>query len=102
MDGISLIAAERKRQIEQEGWTLEHDTGYTHGELAGAGSAYAMSAAAALASGITTPIKAPPPFFRFGVDFWKPTTPLRDLVKAGALIAAEIDRLLRAEAKAVE
>jgi hypothetical protein len=29
-------------------------------------------------------------------DWWKPTNPRRDLVKAGALIAAEIERLDRA------
>lgn len=39
-----------------------------------------------------------PPSWDF--DHYKPTTPRRDLVKAGALILAEIERLDRAQAKA--
>lgn len=30
--GIELIAAERKRQTEQEGWTPEHDEQHEFGE----------------------------------------------------------------------
>lgn len=33
MTGIELIAKERQRQIEQEGWTAEHDSQHTAGEL---------------------------------------------------------------------
>lgn len=32
--GIDLIAAERQRQIEEEGWTPDHDDQHTNGELA--------------------------------------------------------------------
>lgn len=40
--GVDLIAAERKRQIEKEGWTLQHDRDeHTGGELALAACCYA-------------------------------------------------------------
>src|SRR5665213_827262 len=42
--GASLIAHERKRQIETEGWTPEHDDAHTLGELAAAGACYALLA----------------------------------------------------------
>lgn len=33
-DGVSLIAAERARQISREGWTPEHDDEHRNGEMA--------------------------------------------------------------------
>jgi hypothetical protein len=42
MTEIELIAAERKRQIEEEGWTAEHDEQWKKGELAKAAMCYAM------------------------------------------------------------
>jgi hypothetical protein len=46
-DGVMLIAAERRRQVTDEGWTPEHDR--DHGaELAVAGSQYALAAWAEL------------------------------------------------------
>lgn len=36
--GIEIIAEERKRQIEVEGWTSENDDLYTEGQLAIAGA----------------------------------------------------------------
>lgn len=44
MNGAELIAAERRRQIEQEGWTPEHDDQHSGGELATAGAVYATPA----------------------------------------------------------
>lgn len=40
MSGIELIAAERDRQINVEGWTADHDGQHTEGELALAAIAY--------------------------------------------------------------
>jgi len=34
LDGVALIAAERRRQIEAEGWTPEHDDEHTRGQIA--------------------------------------------------------------------
>lgn len=84
------VIAERQRQIKVEGWTLEHDDVYTNNELPRAAACYALTA-----SGWSTPSA-----IQLWPDNWdnsalKPTTPRRDLVKAAALILAEIERLDR-------
>lgn len=86
---IADIAAERERQITEEGWTPGGDDLHVKGQLAAAASGYIMSALGKYREAwavwpFTNPIK--------------PKSPREDLVRAGALIAAEIDRLDRAEA----
>ena len=97
MTGVKRIAAERKRQIKKEGWTAWHDDSENKDDkLVLAAICYAM-----------------PEWLRNMRDeyenteledtwpwdwkWWKPTPDnrIRELEKAGALIAAEIDRLLR-------
>lgn len=98
MDGVERIAAERRRQIEKEGWTPEHDNAHSMGELTSAAMAYA---AANLNGGEEGAAAAFGSFFPRGWDavWWKPSTdPIRNLEKAGALLAAEIDRLQRKRA----
>lgn len=94
--GADLITEERVRQISQEGYTLGHDAGYVKFELVKAAIAYLVT------------------YVHYGSEFagnnpmashwwpwdwriFKPLSnngnPLRDLVRAGALIAAEIDRI---------
>lgn len=86
------VLAERRRQIEQEGWTPAHDDEYLmRGSLARAASCYALSS---LGLKVAVPGGWP-----WASEWWKPTTPRRDLVKAGALILAEIERLDRHAAK---
>lgn len=96
--GVELIALERQRQIEFKGFTSERDDGYVNSELACAGAAYCV-----------------PPDQREGekaVDFldglwpweiewlkYSPDDRIWELTRAGALIAAEIDRLQRAAAR---
>lgn len=89
------VIAERKRQVSVEGWHTEHDAVHSSGELSSAAAAYALSAAQSC--GTCTP--EPACIWPWGYDYWKPTNTRRDLVKAGALILAEIERLDRAEAK---
>ena len=100
--GARLIAAERRRQIEVEGWTAEHDRRHSRGELAMAAQAYVDTArkAQAAAKG-KLKLQAdfwklsPPAAWPWALSCWKPADhPVRNLVKAGALIAAEIDRIL--------
>lgn len=43
MSGIEAIASERQRQIEQEGWTTEHDDTHADGEMARAAACYAWA-----------------------------------------------------------
>lgn len=90
-DGVSLIATERKRQVEQERWTPEHDDEHSDEELARAATCYVMP----WADRETT---YPPKMWPWDKSWWKPSplARVRELVKAGALIAAEIDRLQRA------
>lgn len=101
------IANERDRQITKEGWTAKHDDEHTHGELAASASAYAWLAS--LPQDEREEQIRRQSYYKRGVfavihalwpvdwaDYWfKPTTPRRDLVKAGALIIAEIERLDR-------
>lgn len=91
--GADLIAAERRRQIEAEGWTAEHDSQHTDGELADAAGSYAHWAALSIRFGEDSMRQRPPIAWPWETSWFKPTTPIRDLVKAGALIAAEIDRI---------
>ena len=91
--GVDLIAAERRRQVEQEGWTAEHDDHHVGGEIAGAAACYALASGVLTEEGLAD---YRPRLWPWAEDWWKPKDPLRNLVRAGALIAAEIDRLLRA------
>lgn len=96
MSGIERIAAERRRQIEAEGWTAEHDDEHDCGELVSAATCYA-AAAQARANDSTTACPSIAELWPWSLRWWKPSPdPIRNLEKAGALIAAEIDRLERA------
>lgn len=99
------VLAERQRQIEREGWTPEHDDAHDAGDMATAATCYVLNAACVLSTLDGTEFN---PFAGGGglawpwdEKWWKPTTPRRDLVKAAALILAEIDRLDRAAARAI-
>lgn len=81
--GVGIIASERQRQIEREGYDAAHDSEHDPKELIDAARAYlhaerSLSGAARM--------------WPWGVGF-KPTTLARNLAKAGALIAAALDRL---------
>lgn len=94
--GVAAIAAERQRQIEAEGWTPEHDDDVNRGlELGRAAISYILGVA------YTQEPKGRKPGWPWPWDlkWWKPSDRRRNLVKAGALIAAEIDRLDRSEAR---
>lgn len=80
------VAAERQRQITAEGWTPEHDDEHENGQLAAAAACYALFANMQ----VTTPAPWP-----WSLNWWKQSGQRRDLVKAGALILAEIERIDR-------
>ncbi|MBZ7262444.1 hypothetical protein FMK81_13095 [Klebsiella oxytoca] len=82
------VLAERQRQITAEGWTPEHDDEYQHCEMAVAAACYIMAD--------DDPRADVPELWPWPSEWWKPTDVRRDLVKAGALILAEIERLDRA------
>lgn len=91
MNGIELIAKERDRQINVEGWTADHDSQHTEGELAFAAIAYIEADETDSPGNLYTAAYS---FWPWSSNWWKPKDRIRNLVKAGALIAAEIDRLL--------
>lgn len=96
-DGATMIAAERRRQVKTEGWTAEHDDDWEDGQLGRAAEAYRLAASGMLAGSTAKTWKVPPHIWPWAHCWWKPSDdPIRNLVKAGALIAAEIDRLRRA------
>lgn len=96
MSVIDEIAAERRRQMEAEGWTPEHDDQHNVGELSLAGATYALEATKdnnQRSDGL--PVTWP---YGWARHWWKPTTRRRNLVIAAALLVAEIERLDRATA----
>jgi hypothetical protein len=93
--GIELIAEQRARQISQEGWTADHDDEHKDGEMSGAAACYAIAAneLSARTPYLNSPNRS---LWAWEMFWWKPgKCAIRCLVKAGALIAAEIDRLQR-------
>src|SRR5271155_2492378 len=92
---ITEIGNERLRQGEAEGFDAAHDDEHKAGELAQAAACYAAHAGGmprALVYGFA-------PYWPWNSKWWKPKTSRLDLIKAAALIVAEIERLDRAEAK---
>jgi hypothetical protein len=89
------VLAERRRQVEAEGFTPEHDDQWSDYELARSASEYVLVAATNPASRRWFGAGTPSDGWPFPAEWWKPTTRRHDLVKAGALILAEIERLDR-------
>lgn len=87
------VAAERRRQVEGEHWSAEHDDlNHSRGDLARAGGYYAINARA-------KPDTAAPGAWPWDSEWWKPTDFRRNLVKAAALIAAEGEKFDRAKTR---
>ena len=87
LGGVKLIAHERQRQIAK-GYSEAHDDAHVNGEIAQGAAMYA----------VPYPLR-----IRFA-QLWPwdmeefhpcPQDRIKELVKAGAMISAEIDRLLR-------
>lgn len=92
------VLAERQRQVTEEGRTPEHDDTYRNGELARAAACYAENAGRSDGSrDYVASVKrtVPPGLWPWAIKWWKPKDRRRDLVRAGALIVADIERLDR-------
>lgn len=93
---IELIAQERERQIEKEGFTFKHDDNWDDDELANAAACYALNYKFSDKQIWDRPLVDL--IWPFAPDEFKPEVcRIRNLVKAGALIVAEIERLQRIE-----
>lgn len=103
------VVAERERQKAVEGWTPEHDDAHTDFSLAKAACIYGVGATLDGpsrsvmdefgASGTPGWMKE---LWPWDIKWWKPTDRRRDLVKAAALIIAEIERLDRSALAAAQ
>ena len=95
--GIEDITDERTRQIFLKGFTTDHDKLYSEGQLLKAAASYQLQAQF---GGFE---KYPPNLWPWDAAEWHPSPlPTRNLAKAGALVAAEIDRLKNANKKKYE
>ena len=113
------VLAERRRQREVEGWTDEHDDAHRPGQLAAAGATYAYFASlsdedreyhgrAPYRGGLFSVVRYLWPSYPgeayggWSWNWWKPKDRRRDLIRAGALVLAEIERLDREAERARE
>ncbi len=107
-----LIAVERQRRITEEGWNEEHDDAQVGGELAHAAACYAMPRELFVEYHYSAGFHFRDPWpWDAKEDMRRPGAPgqlsyaiptkgperIEMLVRAAALLEAEIDRLQRAE-----
>lgn len=83
---VADIQRERERQKEAEGWTPEHDAAHDNGEMARASACYALNAFCQLSANMRMLL------WPWSDQWWKPKNVRRDLVRAAALLVAEIER----------
>lgn len=86
LNGAALITQERARQVSEERWSFQHEDEHLAGELRRAAMCY-------LSNGYQ--VSPAPDGWPWERSSWKPTNYKQNLIKAGALIAAEIDRVTR-------
>lgn len=105
---LADVVAERQRQVHTKGYATTHDDLHTHGELARAATCYAYAGSL---SDILRPnlrvetYQGSPTLTRslwppnWGWNWFKPKSRRADLVRAAALLLAEIERMDRTKAK---
>lgn len=108
-EAIELVKQERRRQIEQEGWTPKHDDSHSRGEMAMAAACYAAPIPIRAEMEVSCGCRGLSECTHvFGKSEWLDPWPwdkewdkrgkhdrLRQLVIAAALLVAEIERLQR-------
>jgi NTP pyrophosphatase (non-canonical NTP hydrolase) len=99
---VTDIAAERQRQVDVEGWSEAHDDEHDGYQMARAAGCYAFHASREDDDGDTGMFVSAAVHHGWPWDraWWKPKSRRTDLVRAGALIVAEIERLDRAALQA--
>lgn len=92
------VFKERRRQVYEEVWTPEHDDRHDRDEMPLAAACYALTdnerdIMCETGNDIRREL------WPWDPKWWKPTDRRRDLVKAAALLIAEIERIDRTEAR---
>jgi hypothetical protein len=97
MNGLERIALELGRRAKLADRIVEHDDEMDDGELALAATVYAIPPDRRMFDTFGIPQNWP-----WSIDQWSPSPSdrIEELAKAGALIAAEIDRIYRARGEA--
>lgn len=97
MHALHAVMTERRRQMMAEGWTARHDDEHRDGSMARAAAAYALVGSSdgrkvgdELTPNITERL------WPWDRAWWKPKDRRRNLVRAAALLIAEIERIDRA------
>lgn len=90
---VAEILAERRRQIDEEGFNPKHDEAHGHHALAVAAGCYAMVGSRDPSTSAS--LRFPPAPWPWEDSWWKPKDPRRDLVRAAALLIAAIEQLDR-------
>lgn len=91
-DAARDVIAERARQMSVEGWTPEHDDEHADESLAIAAVCYVL-----FGDSPNSP-NHPPSAWPWAAEWWKPKDHRRNLVRATALLIAELERRDRADA----
>jgi hypothetical protein len=99
------VLRERARQVSGEGWDAAHDDAHTLGELALAAACYAINPTSVLARREPAPYRLRESWhgwlrWPWAVTWWKPRDRRSNLVRAAALLIAEIERVDRESARA--
>lgn len=96
---VTAIQSERERQKTKEGWTTEHDDEHSDAELALAAAVYCLTAARYRDNSPIYRDNSPicQSLWPGTIEYLKPKNPVKDLIRAGALIVAELERLDRLE-----
>jgi hypothetical protein len=96
---MQAVIEERYRQIEAEGWSIKHDDEHAAGDLALAGAGYALAAGYRKRGVKEKDLSTPPSWWPWSIDWWKPEGFRRDLVRAGALNLAELEKFDRSRSR---
>lgn len=86
------VIAERQRQVSEEGWTPEHDDEHDAGQMAVAAGCYALASFLNTRHSLNQIASR---YWPWDWRWWKPKGQREDLIRAGALILAEIERIDR-------
>lgn len=87
LSALAMAAGERARQVEFEGYKVDHDDGYKKGELRRAAAAYLLPHVDG---------RFPPQFWPWDTEHFKPKDEGRDTVRGIGLALAELERQERA------